>query len=471
MAPQFVTVPGREVPIRASVDVLVCGSGLGGVAAAIASARAGARTLLVERNTFLGGTATAGMCCSIFNCYYTSTRTLGITGISLEIADALAAAEGYGERWRRHKGHIIYDIERAKLVLLEMVCKAGAELLLDTRTCDAVMEGDALRGVIIESKSGRESILAKVVVDATGDADLAAFAGAPIRVNEKGIHSLCFRMGNVDVDTFVGFFREHPDQYPEFMDVAWTLPEALAQYDDCGTFLFPHGGGMQMDAFKQAKADRVLPSSVGIQDTTDACQMHALRSTGMVHVITGFAHFNGLDVGQITSSINDGRRMAFVVSDVYRRYIPGFSQAFVAGTAGNLGVRVSRSLDGDFVFSSAMMAAGTRQSDVVGRAVGWDAQVIHPGLGAWACQVCHDDSFDLPYRCLLPKRIQNLLVGAGRSISTNNPYLLRVMAHTMVVGQAAGTAAAVAASRGETPAGVDVRAVQTELQRQGVEIA
>ena len=115
----------RNITVRDEVDVLVCGGGLGGTAAAIAAARAGARTLLVERNLCLGGNATAGMVCSIFNCYFTGgqQRRLETHGIALEIADAFAEATGYGQKWRQHKGHIIYDLEKAKLVLQEMAEK------------------------------------------------------------------------------------------------------------------------------------------------------------------------------------------------------------------------------------------------------------------------------------------------------------------------------------------------------------
>ena len=455
----------HDLPVRGEYDVIVCGAGLGGTAAATAAARAGAKTLLIERNSFLGGVATAGMCCSIFNCYYTGgeSRRLGTTGIAVEVANAMADATGYGRKWHDHKGHIIYDIERGKLVLQELVENAGAELLLQAWTAGAIVENDVVRGVIVETKSGREAIRAKVVVDATGDADVAARAGAPVHTHEKGVHTLCFRLGNVDVNAFVDFFRQHPAQFPEYMDVDWCLDEALAQYDDCGTFLFPHGGGMQMDAFKQAKAGGELPESIGIQDTTDACQMHALRQTGIVHVITGFTHFDGLDAEQISRSITDGRRMAFTVAEVYRKHIPGFADSFVAGTAANLGVRTSRYLDGEFAFTGEMLKAGVRQPDSVGTLVGWDHPVKHRGADAWGCQVCRADSADLPYRCLLPKKVDGLLMGAGRSISTANPSLLRVMAHTMVVGQAAGTAAAVAVKREETPRNVEVAAVQAAL--------
>lgn len=196
--------------------------------------------------------------------------------------------------------------------------------------------------------------------------------------------------------------------------------------------------------------------------------MHAMRQTGIVHVITGFTHFNGLDAEIISRSILDGRRMAFTVADVYKKYIPGFANAYVAGTAANLGVRISRYLDGDFVFTAAMMESGVRHADAIGSIVGYDGVVKHHGQNAWGVQVCHTDSSDVPLRCLLPKDIGGLLVGAGRSISTNNPWLLRVMVHTMVVGQGAGTTAAVAAKCNTTPRQVDIKAVQTDLRRQGV---
>jgi hypothetical protein len=459
-----------ETLARDPYEVVVVGGGLGGIAAAVAAARAGASTALLERNSFVGGVATAGMCCSIFNCYHTRDGRLGTTGISVEVADRLAEAEGYGRKWRGHKGHIIYDLERGKLQLTRLVRDAGAEMLLGVLAVGVVKDGDRVAGVIIEGKGGREVIRARTMVDASGDSDIAAHAGAAVRTVESGRHSLCFRMGGVDVDQFAGFFREHPDQYPGYMDVEWTVAEALAQYDDCGTLLFPHGGGIQMDAFKRARADGALPQSIGVHDTTDACQMHALRSSGIVHVVTGFVRFDGLDSRLISRSVVDGREMAHIVGDVYRRYIPGFRNAYVAGTAVNLGVRTSRHILGDFVFTAEMMGAGIRQPDVVGRAVGWDHPVRHHGAGAWGVQALRRDSFDLPYRCLLPRGAEGLVMGAGRSVSSEDPRLLRVMAHTMVVGQAAGTAAAVAARSGRTLRDLDVGAIQQELRRQGVDV-
>jgi hypothetical protein len=459
----------RAVPVRAEVDVLVAGGGLGGVSAALAAARAGARVVLIERNGFLGGVATAGMCCSVFNCYYTRDHRLVVTGNAVEIADALARAEGYGDKWHQHKGHVIYDVEQAKLVLESLLLEAGVEVLLETMVAGVVLEGDGLRGVIVESKSGREAILARVTVDATGDADVAARAGAPLHsMASRARHSFCFRLGNVDVDRFVQYFVDHPGQYPDYMDVDWTFDEALAQYRATGTLLFPHGGAMQMDIFQQARSAGEYPTTIGVHDTLDACQMHALRSKGVVHVITGFVRLEDLDIGKISTSILDGRRMAFAVADFYRRRMPGFERSVVVATADDLGIRASRWLDGDFVFTREMKNNPNKSPDAIARGVVEHHYRKHGAKNAWSVQAMTNDTYDIPYRCLLPRRVDGLLMGAGRSVSAEDPMLLRVMALTMAVGQGAGAAAALAAGSGVEPRAVDTGALQAELRRQGV---
>lgn len=428
--------------VKNNFDVVVAGGGLGGVAAALAAARGGARTLLVERNTYPGGTATAGMCCSIFNCYFTAKGVLGTPGIPVEIADRLAEAMGYGKAWRNHRGHIIYDLEIGKLILQRMLVEAGVELLFQTFVTGVVMEGNRVAGVRVNGKSGEHVIAAGYVVDSTGDSDVAFYAGAKLASSNSPVHSLCFRLGNVRVDEFVDYFRSHPGEYPAMMDVEWELAGALAQYDECGTFLFPHGGGMLLDAFKRAKADGALPEWIGMHDTTDACQMHAMRRTGIVHVVTGFVRFDGIDAGQVSRAVLDGREMAFRLAEVYRRYLPGFSDAFVAGVADNLGVRTSRYLDNEFKFTPEMRKAGVRFPDAVTTLVPFDDVVKNPAERAWGVQIMGDDTFDLSLRALVPDGIEGLVMGAGRSISASDPGLLRVMVHTMAVGEAAGKTAA-----------------------------
>jgi hypothetical protein len=467
----MVSEPPRQTPVRAEVDVLVAGGGLGGIAAALSAARAGANVTLVERNAFLGGVATAGMCCSMFNCFYTADHRLGVKGIALEVADGLAEAMGYGTKWHSHKGHIIYDVELAKGLLESLVESAGVRVLYQTVVCGAVTGGGSILGVLIESKSGREAILSRVVVDATGDADVAALAGAPLHTNPRGAkHSYCFRLGGVDVDRFVDYFASHPDQYPDHMDVDWTVGEALAQYRDTGTFLFPHGGAMQMDIIKQARQRGEYPESVGIYDTLDACQMHAVRDTGIVHIVTGHAYFHDLDIGNISRAMIDGRQMARQVTAFFGSHVLGFESARVVGTATNLGIRASRWSDGAFVFTRSMKEHATRFADAVGRGVVQVDLRKHAGEGAWGVQTFTSETFDVPYRCLVPRDVDGLLMGAGRSVSAEDPYLLRVMVHTMVIGQAAGAASAVAVLTDAPPREVDIGAVQSELRRQGVEL-
>jgi hypothetical protein len=454
-------------------DVLVAGAGLGGVAAALASARAGARTILVERNTYPGGVATAGMCCSVFNCYFTRSRKLAIRGIPLEIADLLADAGGPGPNWRQHKGHIIYDIEKAKLALADVLEKAGVRVFYETMITGVIKEGKRIAGIQGITKQEPVEILAKTTVDATGDSDVASLAGAPLKGQGPDMlkSSYVFRLGNVDLDAFTGYFREHPDQYPGMMDIEWTVEEALAQYDENGTFLFPHGGGMQLEIVKKGIESGELKQSLGMYDSLDAMQMHGIRDIGIMHVITGFTKINSLDPEIISQAITDGKRAAFHVADFYKKRMPGFENCYINGLADNLGIRSSRYIDGEFTFMKTMKITPSRFPDVVGQGVVEENKVLHKGEKAWVAQVFGDDVYQIPYGCLLPRETEGLIMGAGRSVSAQSPTLLRVMCTTMVVGQAAGAAAALCAQNNRRLADADLPALQKELSRQGVDLS
>ncbi|MEK6797033.1 MAG: FAD-dependent oxidoreductase [Spirochaetota bacterium] len=462
----------RDLPVLAEVDVLVAGGGLGGIAAATASARAGAKTMLIERNSYAGGVATAGLCCSIFNCYYTADHRLAVTGIPVEIADTLAAAEGYGKKWHDHKGHIIYDVESAKRIFDRMLTDAGVAVQFGTMISGVVKRGDTLAGLIVESASGREVILAKTVIDATGETEVAHRAGAPLKTKPPWArHSLCFRFGNADIDAFVTYLEKHPGEYPEYMDVDWTFAEALAHYRDTRTFLFPHGGFMQLSVVQKAVAAGTFTRTAGVHDTLDACQMHGIAERSTMHVVTGLTDLpRGVNAHDISHAIMDGRTMAAIVADFFNKNIPGFERAFISQTADNLGIRATRWLDGDFVFTKAMRTQRTACDDRIARgAVQLDVKK-HAGKDAWGVQTFTNDMFDIPYRALIPRTVDGLIIGAGRSISAEDPFLLRVMAHTMAIGQAAGTAGAVAAKSGRSVRTVDVAVVQSELVRQGVSL-
>lgn len=451
-----------------SCDVLVVGGGLGGVSAAVAAARAGAKTILLERNTCLGGVATAGSCCSIFNCFYTDDHRLMVNGIPFELTNYMAEhAGGPGLSWQNHRGHVIYDIELGKLALLEFVVAAGVTPILGATLADVLVENGEVRGVLYVGRNGIEAIAAKRIVDATGDSDAAVLAGAPTKQNYSRA-SYCFRVGNVDIDKFVQYFADHPEEYPHHIDIDWTLEDALAQYRENGTFLFPHHGGNYMSIVKQALEDGRLPYDMARTTELSAMQMHGIRKTGTIHFITGFFTPESLDAAEMSTWILEGKRMAVLVTDFLRDNFPGFENCFLCSTAENVGVRTSRYIDGEFVYTRDMLVESHRFPDAIGRVLNsW--KIRHEsvtGLGSYA--VLGQDYSDVPLRALLPRCPEGLIMGAGRSISAKSPSILREMVNTMVVGQGAGITAAVSAADGTPLARTDYTKIRAELVRQKV---
>ncbi len=460
----------RAIPVIADTEVLVVGGGLGGIASALAAARTGTEVTLIEANGFLGGVATAGMCCSVFNCLFTKSRTAAIGGIPKEIVATLAEkAGGPGKGWINHKGHIIYDVEKAKLVLYDLLADAGVRIRLNTMAADVIAENESIQALIICGKNGLEAITCKMLIDATGDCDVVAQTGALFNYPQNGSKSsFVFRLGNVDVDSFVNYFRNNPNEYPEHMDIDWTVEEALSQYDETGTFLFPHGGGMQLSKVKEAERRGDLPTNFGLYDSLDAMQMHLIKDIKVCHVITGFTRTKSLDSESLTRSIADGRKVAFLFLSFIRKYLPGFENAFVSATADDLGIRGSRSIISGNSFTKTMKETPYRCDDAVGIGVVEKHQILNSGTNAWSAQVFEDEVYEFPLSCLIPKGWKNLIIGAGRGADTNPPRLLRVMVTTMAVGQGAGIAAAIAIKQKENLQTVDYHSIRSELNRQGV---
>ncbi|MEK6795757.1 MAG: FAD-dependent oxidoreductase [Spirochaetota bacterium] len=458
----------NEFPVLASVDVLIAGGGVGGIAAALASARAGAKTMLIERSSYTGGVATACLVTQVLNCYYTADHRLAITGIPLEIADALAEAEGYGKKWHDHKGHILYDVESAKLVFDRLLTEAGVTVQYNTVVSGVVKNADTLSGLIIESASGREVILAKTVIDATGDAAVALHAGVPVHaVMPWGRHSFCFRFGNVEIADFVAYLEKHPGEYPDYLDVNWTAAEALASYRALGTFMYPHASFIELSAMKRAIALGDFKKTSGVYDSLEHCQLIGVKRNKSVCIIPGMTDLpRGVNAGDISHAITDGRTMAKQVAELFNKYIPGFEHAYVSQTADYPGIRGSRWIDGDFVFTNAMRETNSAFDDRIARSV----VQLNTVKGKYAVMDFTNGIFDIPYRTLMPRGMDGLIMGSGRTVSVEHPFLLRLMPVAMAIGQAAGTAAAVAAKTGKTARTVNVSEVQSILKQQGVSI-
>lgn len=398
-----VTEQARTLPVRAEVDVVVAGGGPSGVNAAIAAARSGASTLLVERYGYLGGMMTGSNVTWYLGLGNGDAQT--IRGLTEEFITRLAQAGGLTSE-RNASGDCNSDAEFVKWLSVEMVQEAGADLLLHSWVSSAVVEDGVCRGLIVESKSGREAILARVVVDATADGDVCAAAGVEMATANHDITLVCDVQG-VDRKTMEAFKKNEPEAYARLM-------AELAE----------RGG--------------VVPSYGGAK----------------------FADYSAIDVSDLTYIENEARKRAMRGLVFLRAHLPGYEQARVALTCPQLGVRESRKIRGEYTITEDDILGSRQFGDTIGRC---GAQMT----GYKLYDVSGLD-YDLPYRCLVPQGIDGLLA-TGRCISATHEAIntLRLIGPCMLTGEAAGTAAALAVERGVAPREAEVAELQSRLKQQG----
>ncbi|MCW3837628.1 FAD-dependent oxidoreductase [Sphingomonas canadensis] len=374
--PVEITLPARRTPVYRSVDVLVCGGGLAGVAAAVAAARAGSDTLLVERNVVLGGNGPLAFDIGL---------TEGSGGISAEIFERLRAS-GNAAADETAGGALIYDPEALKYACLDLVREAGGHLLLATWVSDPILDDGAVRGAMVENKSGRFAVRAKVVIDATGDADLAVRAGAAVREPGETPLGINARVGGIDFD------------------------RALA-----GSAHWP---ALVAEAKRAGRLDPRQPDTIALYGITPLA-----RERGIAFVagprFGGRQAWNSRD---LSVSETEGRKLmrAFLA---FLKTVPGFEESFLVDVAGTLALTHSRHVAGD-----ATLADGA------------------PGAA-------------VPFGCLLPQGVDNLLV-AGRAASFDPDFYARSGAgiDCAALGDAAGRAAAEAVRSGVTPRDLEAAA-------------
>jgi ribulose 1,5-bisphosphate synthetase/thiazole synthase len=421
--------PARDIPIRHEVDVLVVGAGPAGVSAAICAARQGARMLLIEQTGMAGGIATAGLMS------HWTGRSAEI-GIYKEILDRSADGE------RRQ----VINPEKLRTALLEMLVEAGVTVQFYTFASAPIMEEREIRGVVTESKSGREAVRAKIVVDASGDGDIAARAGAPFH---KGRESdgkmqpmtLMFKVGGVETEHVTRFVGQFEESYP--------TPEGDIQSLARQHLPFPAGHLLIYRAS--------LPGVV-------TCNM------------TNCIDVDGTDVADLTQAELTCRRQIEPIVRFLRRYVTGFERCYLLDTASLIGVRETRHFIGEYTLTEQdILNARVFEDWVVARVhFNFDVHnVSGSGLDATGAQerFAQERYYTIPYRCFVPKEVDNLLL-AGRDISGTHlaHSNFRVMPICAQMGQAAGIAAAICAREGICPRDLDARRVQAILVAQGVQL-
>lgn len=451
--------PAREIPVVAEVDVLVAGGGAAGLGAAIAAAREGASTMLIERNSFLGGAATANLLSKW------SQHKGQLCGIADEFVDEMV------KRKAAVVGRVInFDPEVFKKLALDKVQAAGAKLLLYTPAVAPIASEGAVKGIFIENKSGRRAILAKTTIDCTADADIAFRAGVP---TAKGRETdgkmrpttLIFRMGNIKFQPIVEYARRHPEQF--HANPNWQVNDI-------------EKGVVRVSGF----FDLVESASQRGELYPDC---HYLRMEG-VDVEHGICFINtsrnyrvdGTDASDLTHAEIEARNHIVAWLNFIRMHIPGCENAFVVDTAVNMGVRETRRVLGEYVLTEDDIVAGALVEDRVVRIKGHLAapgmEIHSPDGNEGAAQDIHgrtyvhpERTFYIPYRCLLPKKMEGLLVAGRCSSQTHDAdKYTRNQVWCIGMGQAAGTAAAVAAVDNVSVRNVRISRVQKRLEAQGI---
>ena len=451
--------PERRTPVLHQADVVVVGGGVTGVSAAVSSARAGADTLLIERYAFPGGTSTAGLMSGITNFFFTGRNQRVVRGIAQEVVDRLQEKGGVGVGpFPSEVPQIPNDPELMKLVMIELLEDAGVRVLYHTIVAGTQATSGRLSHVIVENKGGRSAVAGKVFVDATGDADLVWHSGGEIEpVDANG--SLEIRMANVDIEKLVEYLKANPDEYDEFGDVATNLMDCERNWKERGMFHLPHGNGRKLSIVQDAIERGEYRREFGVIHGLDAFGMYGLRQNNTVIVNTGFVNGDLIDSDFLSRAETDARRAARVAADFLMEKMPGFDKSYLVDTGTQIGIRLTRRIIGRYTISREECEAYSRFEDVV--AVATERVMGGPR---------YEEGFDIPYRILTPMGIDGILVGSGKSVSTNPPGLLRGQVQCMQMGQASGVAAAYCATTGMLPAEVDVRPIQRLLLDQNVNL-
>lgn len=436
-------------------DIVVCGGGPAGINAALAAGRSGAKTVLIERYGFLGGMSTAALVYPWMT-FHTVEGKQVIAGTAQEIVDRLMAENASPGHVRDTVGFVRtitpYDPEVYKVLIVDMLREAGVQVLLHSLMDEAVVEGDRIVAVKLATKSGKYEITAKQFVDTTGDADLAYLAGVPCLQGREGDSltqpmTMKFRMRGVDLAKVKRYMIEHPDEFYKK-----TPFDELEQLPLSGVLgYFKHW----QEADLPVNRDQVL----------------FFTGPGSDEVLVNTTRVQGLDstkLEDLTEGEIQGRKQVRMVADFMTRNLPGFENASISSVGAQIGVRESRRIDGQYTLQVEDVISGRPFDDCIARS-GYPIDIHDPsGKGVQAAWVQGDGAYDIPYRCLIPKGIVNLLT-AGRCISTSHEALAttRLTPSCMATGQAAGTAAGMAVKQGVTPAELNIARLQERLIQGG----
>lgn len=431
-----IIVPARKIPVMAECDLLVCGAGPAGVCAAVSAARKGLRVVLLERWSFAGGMGTAGM----VNIWHTSDREKQVIfGIVNEIME-----RGLKQGWcaklkhypQRHETHL-YDVEGLKRVYDDLLVDCGVNVFYTLPAADLLKEGDRITAVFCDTKTGRKAILPKFVIDATGDGDIAAQAGVPFELGRQSDGlvqgmTLIYKLAGIDAEEVQKLSGKETE----------NIFREMTLLRDKG--LLPPFGPISFGYYAEGGLPNMNPYSG-----------------------------NPLDEASLTKGLIQTRRQMFAYLEYWKKHVRGFERAKIESSAPALGVRESRRFLCRERLTAEDVISRRKRPDAVGHGF-WMIDIHDPkgtGHTTWEEQKFQPagTSYHLPFGMMVPENISNLLIACRAANSSHEAHAsVRLMSHVAVLGQAAGTATALAMEEKCRSDEIDIKHLQSMLQKDGV---
>lgn len=441
-----------------SFDVVVCGGGPSGVMAAVSAARNGAKTLVIERHGFPGGSSTAALVHPWLS-FHNKRGEQVLGGLGQELVDRLQKIGGALGHLRDSIGFVYsltpFDPDLTKIVMQQMLTESGAQVLLHTLITGVEAKTGTVEAIFITNKSGTFRVEAPLWIDTTGDADIAFKAGAPIQEQRKNGAlntqplTMNFRVSGVDWEPIRKFILENPD---EFHDE--TLFDDLRR----GEALTGVSGFFSMwrevNEKLQVPRDRLLFFS-GVRP--DECYINTSRVTQL----------DGSDGFDLSCGELEGRRQVWAIFEWMQRTVPGFGDSFISTIPTQIGVRETRRIVGDYIVNQDHVVNGAKFDDAIARSA-YPVDIHAPTGQGLITSEAPDDFYEIPFRSLLPLGIENVIV-AGRCISATHEghASTRLTPTCFAMGQAAGLAATRCAQNNLRPRDLEGIALRAELKAQG----